>query len=77
MTLIDNIVVHSAKTHYNAVIVYISDHLIVAIHLKTSLPKLKIDNNKMKRSLDVNSLQNFNVHLAKTDCNEVYKFCCQ
>ena len=73
-TLIDNIFVHSAKTDYNSVIVYsdISDHLVVAIHLKTSLPKLKMNDSKMKRSFDENSLLNFNAHLANTDWSEVY-----
>ena len=73
-TLIDNIFVHSTKLDYNSVIVYsdISDHLVVAIHLKASLPKLKLEKNKMKRSFDANSLVMFNAHLVNTDWSEVY-----
>jgi hypothetical protein len=51
---------------------YQLDHLVVAIHLKTSLPKLKMNDSKMKRSFDENSLLNFNAHLANTDWSEVY-----
>ena len=73
-SLIDNIFVHSTNLVYNSAIVYsdISDHLVVAIHLNTSLPKPKIEKNKIKRSFDTHSLEAFNSHLANTDWSEMY-----
>lgn len=73
-TLIDNIFVNCIKPDYSSAIVYndISDHLPVALHLKSNLSKIA-KQSCLKRYFDAKSIGNFNAELANTNWDALYE----